>query len=503
MYFKRIFILLGIFVLLVNCTSKPEPDVLATLNSNELTILDFFKENAKNVFLKQPEKTKKQTIQQWIDNKVLLLEAEKSTLLEEDSKLKKQLESFKKDLQIRQYLDRTILDSVVTNDFLQDLYKKSVIQVKASHILLGYNKINKDVSRTKNEAKILAQKIVTLLKTGTNFETLAKKYSDDKGSAETGDLGFFDWGKMVGPFQEAAFNMKPGDISDPIETQFGFHVIKVTDIKHKKTNSFDEEKPKLVQQGIRERRDILQATYLARVNKLKVDYNFKLNDENMNIVIQEYEKIKLQLAETKQEKISPSIILQKIDLDLKIAEYDNKKIGIELLIDEVKKNPRIGENFTKQEIMGKIIENVVIMDIFSKEFLKSGLDTNEEYLESIKNNRNNALIKKYKNTKISESTKITDADIQKYYEDNKDIEYMIPEKSEVSEIYCENKDSAEQILEKVLLDKENFQSYADEHTKRYNTKPRKGYLGFISEKQYVSIGKTAATMEKNFIHPNV
>jgi len=224
MYLKKALVFFGIFVLMVNCTSKPEPDVLASLNSNELTILDFFKENSKNVFLKQPEKSKKQSIQKWIDNKILLLEAEKSTLLENDNKLKKKLASYKKDIQIRQYLDRTILDSVVTNDFLQDLYKKSVIQVKASHILLGYNKVNKDVSRTKDEAEKLAKKIVTLLKNGAKFETLSKKYSDDKTSAETGDLGFFDWGKMVGPFQEAAFNMKPGDISNPIETKFGYRL---------------------------------------------------------------------------------------------------------------------------------------------------------------------------------------------------------------------------------------------------------------------------------------
>jgi len=213
--------------------------------------------------------------------------------------------------------------------------------------------------------------------------------------------------------------------------------------------------------------------------------------------------MKLELTGEKQKNISPTMILQKIDLDLTLAEYDNKKIGIEILIDEIKKNPRIGENFLKPDIMGKIIENVVMMDIFTKEFIKSGLDTNEDYIKSINNNRNNALIRKYKDLKINKSTKITADEIQKYYDDNKNKEYMIPEKSEVSEIFFESKDSAEQILKKVLLDKENFQSYADKHTKRYNTKPRKGYLGFISDKQYGSIGKTAATMEKNTIYPNI
>jgi peptidyl-prolyl cis-trans isomerase D len=94
--------------------------------------------------------------------------------------------------------------------------------VKASHILIPFG-ANKD------SAKAEAQKIFAETKTG-DFAQLALKYSSDKGSAQNGgDVGFFGKGMMVKEFEEAAFAAKTGSIVGPVESQFGYHIIKVTD----------------------------------------------------------------------------------------------------------------------------------------------------------------------------------------------------------------------------------------------------------------------------------
>ncbi len=97
--------------------------------------------------------------------------------------------------------------------------------VKASHILIKFND-NKD------SAKAEANRIAGLAKGGEDFAALAGKYSTDMGSAQRGgDLGYFGKGQMVKPFEEAAFAATPGTITSPVESQFGYHIIKVEDKK--------------------------------------------------------------------------------------------------------------------------------------------------------------------------------------------------------------------------------------------------------------------------------
>lgn len=90
-------------------------------------------------------------------------------------------------------------------------------EVKASHILV----------KKRSEA----EKILEELKKGANFAELAKKYSECPSRKRGGDLGWFGKGKMVPEFEKAAFSLKKGDLSDIVKTQFGYHVIKVTDTK--------------------------------------------------------------------------------------------------------------------------------------------------------------------------------------------------------------------------------------------------------------------------------
>ncbi|UCV10265.1 SurA N-terminal domain-containing protein [Dechloromonas denitrificans] len=97
---------------------------------------------------------------------------------------------------------------------------------RASHILLASDKHGKDKAKTKAE-----ELLKEIQKTPAAFADLAKKNSDDPGSASKGgDLGFFGRGMMVKPFEDAAFSQKEGDISGVVESDFGFHIIKVTGI---------------------------------------------------------------------------------------------------------------------------------------------------------------------------------------------------------------------------------------------------------------------------------
>lgn len=148
-------------------------------------------------------------------------------------------------------LDAIKANLSVSEDDLRTYYKENQDRLagkeerRASHILINAPKDEPAAEREKAKKKaddLLAQ----VRKDPASFAELAKKYSQDPGSAaQGGDLGFFTRDAMVKPFEEAVFSMKKGDISDVVETDFGYHIIMLTDIKTPKAPSFDEVRPKL------------------------------------------------------------------------------------------------------------------------------------------------------------------------------------------------------------------------------------------------------------------
>ena len=115
-------------------------------------------------------------------------------------------------------------------------------EVEASHILV----------KTKKEAEAIEAK----LKGGANFASLARQYSIDSGSkAQGGDLGFFPRGRMVPAFEAAAFALKPGEISSPVKTQFGYHIIKGGPHKPAHTAAFGAVREQIVSQLLNQRKD--------------------------------------------------------------------------------------------------------------------------------------------------------------------------------------------------------------------------------------------------------
>lgn len=112
-------------------------------------------------------------------------------------------------------------------------------KVRASHILL----INGDGAKEK------AQAVLDQIRAGKNFEDLAREHSGDPGSAaKGGDLGAFAKGQMVKPFEDAAFSLKVGEVSDLVQSQFGYHIIKVTEVKEAGKQPFQEVRDALMKE---------------------------------------------------------------------------------------------------------------------------------------------------------------------------------------------------------------------------------------------------------------
>jgi len=157
------------------------------------------------------------------------------------------------DLAINRMLADALKDKVAaTPEQIDTFYQenqerfKQPEQVKASHILISVPQGADAAAKAASRAK--AEDILTQVKAGKDFAALAKENSQDPGSAVNGgDLGYFRQGQMVGPFNEVAFKLAPGTVSDVVETQFGFHIIKVIDKKPAQTAPLEQVRDQLKQ----------------------------------------------------------------------------------------------------------------------------------------------------------------------------------------------------------------------------------------------------------------
>jgi len=160
------------------------------------------------------------------------------------------IEITKKDIVISNYIETKIAPTIsVSDEEIKTFYNENRDrlaedpQVKASHILIGVE--SSASPETKAKAKEKAEAILKELKGGKDFAETAKADSTCPSKDQGGDLGFFGKGQMVPEFEQAAFALKPGELSGVVETQFGYHIIKVTDKKGGEPPKLEELKDKI------------------------------------------------------------------------------------------------------------------------------------------------------------------------------------------------------------------------------------------------------------------
>ena len=138
-------------------------------------------------------------------------------------------------------------------------------QVKASHILI---KVQADApADQKAEARKKIEAVHKKVKKGEDFAALAKTYSEGPSGPKGGELGYFRRGQMVKPFEEAAFSLQPNETSGIVETQFGYHLIRVSDKKPAKKMTYAEVKDRLSEHLKNQKRDSEANTYIETLRK--------------------------------------------------------------------------------------------------------------------------------------------------------------------------------------------------------------------------------------------
>jgi len=253
----------------------------------------------KPVIDSQLSRLKNQVLEQLINRELLYQESQKQGITVSKAKIAEKLEAMKKnfssntdfetilkeanlsEVQIKSQIERSLaIDEFITAMFVEKTtlseeeakayYEsnpesfKQPEQVQASHILIKVDP--EDDGSKRASARMEIEKIQQKLRNGENFAELAKEFSQCPSGAKGGNLGYFSRGQMAKPFEDAAFALAPGEISDIVETKFGYHLIKAKDKRAETDMAFDDIKDGLTRYLTQQK---VQKKVVQYVQKLK------------------------------------------------------------------------------------------------------------------------------------------------------------------------------------------------------------------------------------------
>jgi peptidyl-prolyl cis-trans isomerase SurA len=339
--------------------------------------------------------------------------------------------------------------------------RERIPQIRASHILISFNNPQGTVDTAYARAKI--DTVLQKLKAGEDFAKLAEEYSDDTGSKKKGgDLGYFGRRMMVKEFDEAAFNLKPGEISDVVRTNFGYHIIKLTD--QKPYPSYAEDKDEL-EKIFKQTR--YQIEYDSLVNKLKAEYGFEINKDVMANILKNADSLKVgsQLRNYDEIKDQPLAVYNKFDT-----------IRVNTVIDRMNSERQFMSRMIDANLLNEAIDKVAGDSLLALDALN--LDkTDKEFAALMDDYRNGIYVFKLQDDEVwskinPDSTKLYD-----YYLKTKD-QYVWPDRINFSEIYSRN-DSLIHAYYTELQNGADFDSLAMKHTERADMSKKAGNYGLV------------------------
>lgn len=270
-------LLISVSIFLTGCESKPSAHdkILATVGNKFITLNDFKHRLSRlpAYFRGMAEKNKRNLLDDMIVEYLFLEDAVRKGV-DKDREVRDMLEEAKKKIIIAKFVKTEIDDKInISEDQIKKYYEKHKDDFKkpemwrASHILVA------------NEAE--AKDVLAALSGGKSFQELAKGKSIDATASRGGDVGYFRKGQVVPEFENTCFSLKSGETSGIIHTQFGYHIIKLTDKKPEAIQSFEE-----ARQGIENKLKVEERTeaFDKLVLDLKNKYRVRLEDDAMKAI---------------------------------------------------------------------------------------------------------------------------------------------------------------------------------------------------------------------------
>jgi len=363
-----------------------------------------------------------------------------------------------------------------TDAEIRDYYNRLENRIRVSHILVD----NIDTAQT------LFERITA----GENFEQLAFDYSiDPEAKRNKGDLGYLLWGALVDEFQEAAFSMEPGEVSPPIKSRFGYHIIKLVDKSpNENRQDFDSMRESIKNQLIRRNSMKLTEEYIEAA---RAKYPIAIDTTTFEYLLHKMEQVypPQVLANLPRNDFDVEQ-LDRNEKELVVATWEGGQVNLMEYLGLLRNvPPAVRPDLDDYDSLATVVFEMKKMDILTHEAMAEGLDQDVEYLKNMRMFKEFNMADIMKNDSIATPPPPDEAGLRQYYEENID-EFTTPAKIHVHEILLSDELQANQ-LAKDIKSLGQFKAKAAELTERPGKRGREGDLGFIEQKWYPEIFEVA------------
>jgi parvulin-like peptidyl-prolyl isomerase len=374
--------------------------------------------------------------------------------------------------------------ATVTDAEVRDFWNNLEYKIRASHIVIS----DKDT----------AQALFERLKSGESFEKIAFEYSiDPSAKRNKGDLGYFTWGALFDEVQEIAFQMEPGELSPPVETELGFHLIKLVDkMPNEQRNELTTMKLELEQQLKARKRYSEQRDF------------FKYIDETYPVTI---DTTTCAYLLHKREQMYPPMLLETLprnDFDVEqldrnereliIGSWDGGQITVIEYLEEIQKIPaNVRPSLDKYDSLAMVVSAIKRQDILLIDAHRRGLDSDSEMSRKLKLFKEYTMADMMRNDSIPKPPPPGDGVVRMYYDKHHD-EFTDPATFHVYEIMLADEMKAIELRNSIKTEKE-FREIALEISERPGKRALEGDLGYIKRASYPEIYDLANKTKVNTI----
>jgi len=473
-------ILTLILLAVIGCGSSGEK--LATVGDDEITLAEFnqhFPAERYNFTSYDDEYKVKRAFLDTLITTQLLIQAAYEKHIDQSDELSRVVlfneNKFLLDALYQKYIAKEIEP---TEAELREFYNRLEYKYRTAHILLD----NLDT----------ANALLARIQDGESFEKLAFDYSiDTTARRNRGDLGFFLWGQMVDEFQEAALKLQPGEVSTPVKTRFGYHIIKLIDkLPNAQRGTFEDMKPFLENQ-LRARKQ--NKAIQAFLDEIKEKYPITVDTVTTNYLWHKREQMYPPMVlETLPDYDMDTEILDRDEKELVLATWDGGQITVMQYLTKVRQLP-VSRRPALNDIdrLRETIFALETSDILVVEAHRLGIDNSPEYLDKIKTFKELNMADLMRNDSIPKPPPPDDAMARQYYDEHPD-EFTTPEKIHVYEILLSDELQASKLKDEIKS-LAAFKKKAAELTERPGKRSTSGDLDYIEETWFPEIFPVAKT----------
>ena len=352
-------------------------------------------------------------------------------------------------LYVNKTYEKLVALPLVPQDYIE-LGKKYILKdLNISHILIGFmgSEMTGNFTLSEQEAYEEASSILSSITDSTDFGVLALEKSDDPGvNNNKGSLGWITWGKVDPEFQKQVFQLKKGEISDPILTKYGYHIVYIEDERESETINFPEDKliEKIEFTSITVVKDKLKEAADKHDTDLLDEINFKFNENvvaELGQILSDHQK---KMSYMNNVDIVP--VLNEYTKDDIVITFNGKGYGVKWLVNKISKSsPSRRPSITNTESLKLTIQTLVLQLFAVEKGKQHNLNETYGFRSQYNGIESEVLYDAYVRHLVNNAPDPSEEEILDYYGQYKETKYKEPERYSVYNLKVKSKDLADSL----------------------------------------------------------